>query len=351
MTNVSSLKHKALSLGFDLIGIAPAGPAPHAKQLLDWLDRGCAGDMGYMERSAESRGDPRTRFPWAKSILCVAMSYSSRITGSADTSVGHRAAEGGAAPGRISCYAWGDDYHAVMEGPMAALEGHLRRIGAKETKVYVDTGPVLERDWAALAGLGWIGKNTMLINQGMGSWLFLGVILTDLELDADEPAPGRCGTCTGCIEACPTGALLAPYLLDSRLCISYLTIEFKGVMPPRLRELTGAWVFGCDICQAACPWNSKAASPGHSEFEPRPGLPSPDLRWALSNPEGLSSLISGTAVERARGERLTRNLIIAAGNSGDLGLAEVLEPYAITASSRLAEQVGWALKRLRGRRS
>ena len=227
------------------------------------------------------------------------------------------------------------------------FEDYLRSNGAGRTQSYVDTGPILERDWAALAGLGWIGKNTALINQRLGSWLFLASVLVDIDLPASHAVDDRCGTCTDCIEACPTGALLAPNVLDSRLCISYLTIEFKDVLPPQLRELTGDWIFGCDICQVACPWNSKVERSAHPEFEPRPGLSAVDLRWALSNPDSLSNLISGTAVERARGERLARNLIIAAGNSGDPGLAKSLEPYVVTASSGLAEQVGWALKRLR----
>jgi len=335
--DAASLKEKAYELGFDLVGVAPAGPAPHARAFLDWIDRGCAGEMHYMVRTAPERADPTKRFPWARSIVCVAMRYPAPPA--------ERPAR--AARARVSCYALGDDYHGVMERPMGALAAHLERMGASEARPYVDTGPVLERDWAARAGLGWIGKNTALINEAAGSWLFLGVILTDLELDPDEPVPDRCGKCTECIDACPTGALTGPRLLDSRLCISYLTIEFKGVLPRELRGLTGEWVFGCDLCQTGCPWNSDSRDEIDPAFTPRPELADLDLGWALRNPDKLGSIITGTAIERARGERLIRNLVIAAGNSGRPELARALEPYAVTASSALAEQVSWALKRLR----
>jgi epoxyqueuosine reductase len=389
MADPISIKRKAADLGFDLVGVARAGPAPHARQFADWLERGYAGEMSYMERTAESRADTGVQFPWAKSLLCVAMRYhppqaaagagaresvagggtqaktgggaqDSESAGDAHAETGEGAKVEGAglenpaqsSSGRVSCYAWGEDYHAVMGRRLRPLEEHLRRLGAGHGRSYVDTGPVLERDWAASAGLGWIGKNTALINQELGSWLFLGVIITDLELRPDDPSPDHCGTCTECVDACPTGALIAPYLLDSRLCISYLTIEYKDVMPKHLRGAVGNWIFGCDVCQAVCPWNSKKAvidgDFSRSPFAPRPGLHGLDLKWALANPDSLSKLIEGTALERARGERLMRNLIIASGNSGDPELAGALQPYVITAPSGLAEQVGWALKRLRG---
>lgn len=338
MIRSDGVKKKAAELGFDLAGVATAGAAPHSREFLGWLNRGYAAEMAYIGRSAGTRADPRAGFPWAKSVISLAKRYP-----------GPPPDESAPAPrGRVSCYAAGDDYHGVLGDALLRLEEHLRANGAEKTRSYVDTGPVLERDWAALAGLGWIGKNTSLINQRFGSWLFLGTIFADIALDPDAPAPDRCGTCTDCIEACPTGAILAPHVVDSRLCLSYLTIEFKGVLPPHLRRMTGDWVFGCDICQAVCPWNAKYPPLEGSAFEPRPGLMRPDLNWALSHPDSLSTLISGTAVERARGERLTRNLLIAAGNSGDRRLGAAVEPYAVTASSGLAEQVSWALKRLRG---
>jgi epoxyqueuosine reductase len=234
-------------------------------------------------------------------------------------------------------------------GPaLAELESFARAHGATRTKSYVDTGPVLERDWAALTGLGWIGKNTTLINQRLGSWLFLGVLLLDAELTPDEPHPDRCGTCTECIDACPTGALTAPYLLDSRLCISYLTIEHKGAIPQRLRPLIGDWVFGCDVCQTVCPWNNSAAAVRRPAFAPRPGLNLIDLEFALRHPEELTKLAAGTPVERAKGTRLLRNIVVAAGNSRAHGPARALESYAVNPPAELAELVGWALKRIRG---
>jgi epoxyqueuosine reductase len=254
----------------------------------------------------------------------------------------------GAARGRISCYAGGDDYHNVLDNALVKLETFAQEQGASQTKSYVDTGPVLERDWAARAGLGWIGKNTMLINQGLGSWLFLGTVLTNVELAPDDPSPDRCGTCTECLDACPTGALVSPYLLDSRLCISYLTIEHKGAIPPRLRPLVGDWVFGCDICQSVCPWNRRIPDAENPAFAPHDGLCPLDLEWALSNPDALSQLIAGTPVERAKGHRLIRNIIVAAGNSGSLRVARALEPYAVNPPPELAEHVSWALKQLRG---
>ncbi len=374
MIDKVALKKKTTALGFDLVGIARPGEAPHAGRFMDWLRRGFAGEMAYMGRSAAARADPRTRFPWARSIICVAMSYpgpdksregeppaGAPSAGEADATAGATSArtephveDARRAPsiqrgarGRLSCYACGDDYHRVMGERLDRLESFLQANGASRTRAYVDTGPVLERDWAARAGLGWIGKNTALINQSLGSWLYLGSVFVDIVLPPDGPAPDRCGTCADCIEACPTGAIVAPHTVDSRLCLSYLTIELKDALPPRLRELVGHWVFGCDVCQAVCPWNRKVRARPDPAFSPRPGLPDLDLRWALSNPDLLSKLIEGTAVERARGERLFRNLAIAAGNSGDRRLAGALEPRAVTASSRLAEQIGWALERLR----
>jgi len=426
MLKATTIKEKALSLGFDLVGIAPAGLAPHGRQLLDWCGRGYAGEMAYMTRSADARADTRVRFPWAKSIVCVAMSYCSPDAilrrandigrGSHSSSVAPAGAdradtfglsrrktpdrplpphvgvpvdadkaasgqerehllrrsgeiredvarqtpatpraendtgprESQTACGRVSCYAWGDDYHDVMGPALAELESFARAHGATRTKSYVDTGPVLERDWAALAGLGWIGKNTTLISQRLGSWLFLGTVLLDVELTPDGPHPDRCGTCTECIDACPTGALRAPNLLDSRLCISYLTIEHKGAIPQRLRPLIGDWVFGCDVCQTVCPWNVKAAPVPRPEFAPRPGLNPIDLEFALRHPEEPAKLTAGTPVERAKGTRLLRNLMVAAGNSRSPGAARALEPYAVKPPAELAELVSWALKRIRG---
>jgi epoxyqueuosine reductase len=392
MLDAVTLRDKALSLGFDLVGAARAGPAAHAGFFLKWCERGSGGEMAYMARSADARADTRTRFPWGKSIVAVAMSYgpsafapggqivekqreSSRLLSASSLREKNtppkmpRYAPAGPGPdksgrlldafppvamspsdapyGRVSCYAWGDDYHTVMSRPLAELEKFLKYNGAAQAKSYVDTGPILERDWAASAGLGWIGKNTMLINQRLGSWLFLGVIATDLELLEEQPHPDRCGTCNRCIDACPTGALLGPHVLDPRLCISYLTIELKGVIPPRLRPLIGNYVFGCDICQSVCPWNSKVPAADRPDFRPRPGLDRLDIEWALSHPDALAELVAGTGVERALGQRLTRNIIVAAGNSGDPRLIRALEPYAVGSSPYLAEHAEWALKRLR----
>lgn len=340
MIDVDDVKQKAVELGFDLVGVARAGAPPHSREFMQWLDRGFAGEMAYIARSAGARADPRVRFPWAKSVLSLAKRYPGPSSGPSPVRP--------APVGRVSCYALGADYHFVIGDALQRLREYLQDSGAAQTRGYVDTGPVLERDWAAAAGLGWIGKNTSLINQERGSWLFLATVFVDEELDPDRQVPERCGTCSDCIEACPTGAILAPYVVDSRLCLSYLTIEFKGAIPRHLREMAGDLIFGCDICQAVCPWNAKCPPTTDATFEPRRGLAMLDLAWALSDPAGLSNLISGTAVERAGGQRLTRNLLIAAGNSRDRRLIRAVEPHALTASAELSEQVIWTLRRLRG---
>ena len=265
--------------------------------------------------------------------------------------------------GWISRYAWGQqDYHNSVMPRLRQVETALRNAyGAGDliTRCYVDTGPVVERVVAKYAGIGWIGKNTCLINQKKGSWLFLGVILTSLDLEADLgpdlgpdlklglPAPDRCGTCTRCIDACPTDALIAPYQLDSNRCIAYLTIEKRGAIPENLRSGMGRHVFGCDICQDVCPWNRKAPATNAAEFQPRPELVNPDLDWLAGiSAEEFSSTFRGSPVRRAKRAGLRRNAAIAMGNSGDRSFLPLLEKLAGDEDEVVSESAAWAIQKL-----
>lgn len=298
------MKQWALEAGFDLVGIASSALPEEASSFLAyWLERGYHGEMGYMENPR--RLDIRRVYPWARSVICVGLYYLTETE--LDLS------EPGV--GRISCYAWGEvDYHDFMR---RRLEGLARRIELETgqvCRVASDSFPIMEKAYARAAGLGWIGKNTLLIHQGGGSYFFLGEVITSLALRPDIPAPDRCGSCRLCLEACPTGALVAPGVLDSRRCISYLTIEFRGVIERSLSEKLGNHLFGCDICQEVCPWNRKPRYSRYEVFRPR------ELAYTL---EAFSSLLGGgfrrlfgkTAVSRTRRRGFLRNLLIAMENS------------------------------------
>ena len=278
MTGISDIKgiikHAATEAGFDLAGIAPAADASELKYFPEWIAAGHAGEMNYLEARDENgelkRGSLSRVAPWARSVVVCAINY--------NTDHPYSTQETDPSRGWISRYAWSrEDYHDAVLNRLKQVEATLRQAVSPElqstltTRSYVDTGPLVERVYAKYAGVGWIGKNTCIINQQKGSWLFLGVILTSLELAPDVPAPDRCGTCTRCIEACPTDAILAPYRLDSNKCIAYLTIEKRGSIPEELRDGIGRHVFGCDICQDVCPWNRKAPATGSPEFQARPG--------------------------------------------------------------------------------
>jgi epoxyqueuosine reductase len=308
------VKRQAATLGFDLCGVAPAVEHPELRFFRDWLDRGLAGEMLYLHRSAERRSDVRQVLPSARSVVVLGTIYN------VDRPYSTEIADAGVAA--IARYAWGDDYHGVIQKRMDALIDWMRGVAgdALEARAYVDTGPVQERVYARHAGLGWIGKNTCLINPEQGSWLFLSEIITNLRLVPDPPALDQCGSCTLCIEACPTGALVEPYVLDSRRCISYLTIELKGPIAEDLREAVGSHAYGCDICQEVCPWNL-TPSVGESdspEWMPRPGLDGARLLdlWLKSDDE-LRTLLKGSAMKRAGVRRFRRNLAVAIANSGN----------------------------------
>lgn len=296
------IKAKAAELGFDPVGITTLGPARTWNAFADWLGKGQAGEMAYLERGADKRRDTRLPFEGVRSAIMVALDY------------------GGKQPdGPIARYARGADYHDVMTTRLRVLHDWLsRETGAPvRGKAYVDTGPILERDLAQRAGLGWIGKNTMLINPGRGSFFFLGALFVDLPLTADAPfETDRCGTCTRCLEACPTGAIVAPRELDARRCISYLTIEHRSDIAPALQPLIGDWLYGCDVCQDVCPWNQRFATPGGDPaLAARPENVAPDVReLATLTEEQFRTRFRGSPIKRTKHAGLTRNAAIVLRN-------------------------------------
>ena len=338
------VKAHAAAVGFDLCGIAPAADFPELHYLREWLDRGYHGEMHYLARNADRRADVRVVLPEARAVIMLGTLYNADRPYS--TEIGEQDAAA------IARYAWGDDYHDVIGGRMAELITAMARVaGPFQSKAYVDTGPVQERVYAKYAGLGWIGKNTCLINQDLGSWLFLSAIITDLPLAPDEAGTDHCGRCTRCIDACPTGALVAPYQLDARRCISYLTIEHKGPVAAEQRDAVGRHAYGCDICQDVCPWNSKAAISLALPWQPREALDGARLLdlWKMRDDE-LRAALKGSPMKRAGVRRLRRNLAIAIGNTGDRSAAEALEASTEeTARDPLVQDhVAWAARKLRG---
>jgi epoxyqueuosine reductase len=286
----------------------------------------------------DRRSDLRSAFPWARSLIVVGLQYDTPAPYSIE-------AEGEA---WISRYAWGDDYHDVMKSMLQRLlERLLGEAGAFRARVYVDTGPIVERAYAAAAGIGAWGKNTCLLHPEHGSWFFVGEVVTDLALPADAPRPDMCGSCTACLDACPTGALPAPFVLDATRCISYLTIEVKGAIPAEMRPGLGRHVFGCDICQDVCPWNRKRQHRGPTAFEPRPALRELSLEaLAGLDDAGFRASFRKSPLTRAKRRGLLRNVAVALGNSGDPGRRGVLEKLAGDADPLVREHAGWALRRL-----
>lgn len=323
-----ALKKEAFRLGFDAVGIARVGETPYAAEFLAWLEASYHGEMAYMARRAQARLDPRALLPEAQSIVVLARNYYVEPPDPSWLTDPSR--------GRIARYAWGWDYHEVLRPKLFALDAFLRSLSGRTTyaKAYVDTGPVLERAWAFQAGLGFFGKNTCLILPKRGSWYFLGVLIVPEVLDPD-PSPlvvsshpplwqfssgrGGCGACARCLVACPTAAFPAPYVLDARRCISYLTIEHRGPIPPALRPLMGNWIFGCDVCQDVCPWNERFARPSDEEaFRPRPDQVAPKLLDLLALDEvQFRRRFRGTPLMRPKRRGLLRNVCVAIGNWGD----------------------------------
>jgi epoxyqueuosine reductase len=323
----------ARECGFELAGVASAVPA-EIERYRDWVERGFAGEMRYLtDRRAEVRADPRNLLASARSVICVGKLY--------HTPWPYSTQFDDAARGWISRYAWGDDYHDVLR---RGLEQLAARTGAAEWKTCVDTAPLLERSYARLAGLGWIGKNTCLINQQSGSWFFLGELLVPMEIAPDAPPPDRCGTCTRCIDACPTAAIL-PSGVDSRLCISYFTIEQRGPVAEEMRSGIGGHVFGCDICQDVCPWNRRAPVTADEAFAPRQFAPPLGELAGLSEVE-FRAMFRGTPVTRARYSGFLRNVAMAMGNRGLPEFRGALEKLAGSEDAMVADAARWALERI-----
>jgi len=365
------IKEQGRALGFARVGIAPAEGVEGLDFFPEWLARGYAGEMDYLHNT--KRRDVCDLLPSARSVICCALPYDSQQPRSTETPPDPER-------GWISRYAWGDDYHRVFEEKLEALQ---ERIAARagdgfECKLYVDTGPVLERVYARAAGLGWQGKNTCLLDQELGSFFFLGLLVTNLDLAPDAPLPDGCGACTLCLEACPTGALVESYVMDARRCISYLTIELRGSIPENLRAPMGRHVFGCDICQDVCPYNRKAWVTDAAAFQPRtvtgetraeasearqsslsnppsPEAPAsgkdsffhPRLEWLAGLTEKeFQTVFKNSAVRRAKWRGLLRNTLVAMGNSGNPRFHPLLEKFAASDNILLSEQAKWALNAL-----
>jgi epoxyqueuosine reductase len=303
MISAAAIKEKARELGFDLCGIAPVGDHPELTFFRTWLDRGYAGEMAYLERSADRRADVRRVLPSARTVIVTGTNYNTNRPYSVECGDPGRA--------HIARYAWGDDYHDVIGRRLDHLLAWMREQSSEafEARAYVDTGPVQERVYAQHAGIGWIGKNTCVINPEVGSWIFLAEIICDLPLDCDRPAFDQCGTCTLCIEACPTKAIVGPGVLDSRRCISYLTIEHRGEIPAEFRAAVGSRVYGCDICQEVCPWNARPPVSDDPAWQPRPawdGVAVDEL--TARSDEALRTAMRKSAMQRTKVAGLRRNL-------------------------------------------
>jgi len=339
----------AQELGFDSCRVGACASPPHATEFQDWLRQGSAGEMSYMQRGEEKRCDPQKVLPGARSVIVVALNYFQGDVAHAPSQgfgVAGRAAAVEGATGRIARYAWGNDYHDVVAAKLDKIDNFLRGFGGRQ-KCYVDTGPILERDHAAEAGIGWHGKSTMLIDPRLGTWFFLAEILTTLELPPDPPQRNRCGTCERCIKACPTGAITAPHRLDARRCISYLTIELKGSIPSDLRPLIGSRIFGCDDCLDACPWNRFAQRSRETAFSARRSTTGMLLReyLKLSDSE-FRALFRNSPVKRIKRCGFLRNVCIALGNIGDLTDLPALERAASDSEPLIAEHAAWAIEQI-----
>jgi epoxyqueuosine reductase len=339
----AEIRDLARTCGFELAGVAPAVPLPETAWYQEWVAAGYAGEMRYLtDRRAEVREDPRRLLPSARSIVCTGRLYNTPRPYSTRFCASGRA--------WISRYAWGDDYHDVVRRGLERLDALLREQAGPgyESKLCVDTAPLVERSYARRAGLGWIGRNTCLINQGSGSWFFLGELLVSLEIAPDAPPPDRCGTCRRCIEACPTAAIVPGrlgYTVDSRRCISYSTIELRGGIPVERRAAMGGHVFGCDICQDVCPWNRRAPVTPDPAFEAR-DFALPLERLASIGEDEFRSMFRGSPVSRARYSGFLRNVAVAMGSRGLEKFRAPLERLAASSDPVVAEHARWALSRL-----
>ncbi len=341
----TALQTKALELGFNACRVAAASPPDHAEALTRWLAEGCHGEMAWLARNAAKRRQPDLVLPGARSVILVAASYEAMTPSPAPTILPR-------ITGTVARYARYADYHQVIGPRLAGLTAWLNHLGGPATRSlwYVDTGPVLERDLAQRAGIGFIGKHTNLISRRMGNWLLLGEILTTLALEPDPPEVNRCGACTRCLAACPTRAITAPFRLDARRCISYLTIELKGPIPLELRPAIGDRIFGCDDCLAVCPWNRFAEAARLLQPHARPDLARPDLiDWLKLDEAGFKRRFAGTALERTKRRGLLRNVCVALGNVGDARALPALARAAADPEPLIAEHAGWAVREIESR--
>jgi epoxyqueuosine reductase len=356
----AAVKDRARSLGFDLVGVTTTAPlVPHGHRLAAWVAAGMHGAMGYMAEHAPRAPRPAEVVQGARSAVVVALAHrwDANSPGEAATDENQSRTTGelsdaGVKPlrGRISSYAWGTDYHRVMEEKLRALSAFLMERGAAVAHYYVDTGPLLDRALAQRAGLGWFGKNTMLITKaGFGSYVFLGELLTDLTLESDPPMDGSCGQCRICLDQCPTGAIVAPFVVDARRCISYLTIELRGWIPRDLRPLMGTWVYGSDICQDVCPHNTLVRTGQHAEFAPRRDVAFPDLLELLHLDERMyQERFRHSAIKRAKRQGLRRNAAVALGNLRDQRAVPALTRAVDDKDPIIRGHAAWALGRIGG---
>ena len=354
----AAIRQRALALGFDDCRFTTAAAPASAAQFQNWLAENKHGAMAWLERNAEKRIDPQRVLAGAHSVICLAASYVShrerwRPAGEEGCEAEQLAGGTPVLPGLIARYARFDDYHDVLGGWLKSLTGFVNQLGGAETRSlwYVDTGPLLERDLAQRAGLGFIGKHTNLISRKLGNWIFLSEIITTLELEPDAPEKNHCGSCTRCLTACPTSAITAPFQLDARRCISYLTIELKGAIPVELRPAIGNRIYGCDDCLAACPWNRFAREGSLMKTHAREDLQTPDLLELLQlDAAGFKSRFAGSPVLRTKRRGLLRNVCVALGNTGDASALPALEKAAHDAEPLVAEHARWAMEQIEARR-
>jgi len=334
------IKEHALDLGFALCGITSADPPPHHPEYREWLKHGYVGEMDYLARQESKRGDLQSVLPGARSVVVVALNYHTKDEIDAKDAL----------RGTVARYARFDDYHkAIWERLNQLLTFIQEQSPGAAGKVYCDTGPITERDLAMRSGIGWIGKHTNLISRQLGNWFFLGEILLDIALRVDEPSKTHCGTCTRCIPACPTGAILAPYVLDSRRCVSYLTIELKGSIPEDLRPLIGNRIYGCDDCLAACPWNKFAVVSADPAVQPRADLTAPDLIELLGlDEESFRRRFQDSPIRRTKRRGLLRNVCVALGNLGDPCALPALTKALSDPEPLIREHAAWAIEKLKG---
>lgn len=337
--DAAAVKAIALQLGFDDCRIAVAKEATHAQVFQQWLGDGCHGDMAWMEKTPHRRCDPREVLPGCKAVICLALNYYPGRSPVAAEDPGYR----------IARYSWNEDYHDVILKKLKEFDVELAKLGGVQ-RYYVDTGPVLERDFATDSGLGWSGKSTLQIHRKLGTWFFLAELLTTLDLAPDAPFGDHCGKCTRCVVACPTQAITAPHHVDARRCISYLTIENKDAIPEEFREAIGDRIYGCDACLEACPWNKFAEVSREAKFLARETIFSHRLRDFLSlDVEGFRTLFAKSPIKRIKLPRFLRNVCVALGNTGNADDLPALELAAKDPDPLVAEHATWAITRIRGR--